>query len=347
MKTFLVTGGAGFIGSNFIIHLMKQQPDCRIINIDKLTYAANLNNLSEIESLPNYHFVEGDICNRGLIEELFNKFDVCGVFHFAAESHVDNSISGPEVFIKSNIEGTFIVLDVARKSWMIAPGQYRQGCEECRFLYVSTDEVYGSLGSSGSFTEKTPFNPHSPYSASKAAADLLVRSYHDTYDMNVVVTNCSNNYGPRQHRENLIPLIIERALSGKPIPIYGDGHYIRDWLYVLDHCKAIDLVFRKGRAGESYNVGGKNEKENLWIVNTICNFLEKIKPSEIIGIRNYIDLIEFVQDRPGHDRRYAIDATKLEQNLGWNAEMNIEEGLEETVKWYVRQWDKGEYPGKS
>ena len=339
MKTFLVTGGAGFIGSNFIIHLMKQQPDCRIINIDKLTYAANLNNLSEIEGHPNYHFVEGDICNRGLIEDLFKEFNIYGVFHFAAESHVDNSISGPEVFIKSNIEGTFTVLDVARQSWLTAPGQYRQGCEEHRFLYVSTDEVYGSLGSTGLFTEQTPFNPHSPYSASKAAADLLVRSYHDTYGINVVVTNCSNNYGPRQHPENLIPLIIERALSGQPIPIYGDGHYIRDWLYVLDHCKAIELVFNKGKTGESYNVGGRSERENLWIVETICKLLEKTKPSKSIGIPSYLDLITFVKDRPGHDRRYAIDATKLEQELGWHAEENIESGLKKTVDWYVQKWN--------
>jgi len=345
MQAFLVTGGAGFIGSNFIIHLLKNKSECKVINIDKLTYAANLDNLDEVKNNPNYHFVEGDICNRELVDYIFKTFDIRGVFHFAAESHVDNSISNPDIFIKSNVEGTFAVLDIARRYWMSEPGKYRSDYQRSRFLYVSTDEVYGSLGSTGLFTEKTPYSPNSPYSASKAAGDMLVKSYFETYGMNVVVTNCSNNYGPRQHSENFIPLIIERALSEKPIPIFGDGRYIRDWLYVDDHCKAIKLIFDKGRPGESYNVGGRNEKENLWIVDTICALLEKIKPIQSTNITSYKELVTFVKDRPGHDRRYAIDATKLEQELGWHAEENLNSGLEKTVSWYVNKWEEGKYPG--
>jgi dTDP-glucose 4,6-dehydratase len=345
MPAFLVTGGAGFIGSNYIIHLLNSEPNINVVNIDKLTYAANLDNLSEVKNNPNYHFVEGDICNRGLVDYIFKSFDISGVFHFAAESHVDNSISSPDIFIKTNVEGTFTVLDIARRYWMSEPGKYRNDYQQSRFLYVSTDEVYGSLGSTGLFTEKTPFSPNSPYSASKAAGDMLVKSYFETYGMNVVVTNCSNNYGPRQHCENFIPLIIERALSERPIPIFGDGRYIRDWLYVDDHCKAIKLIFEEGRPGESYNVGGRNEKENIWIVDTICSLLEKIKPIKSKNTTSYSELITFVKDRPGHDRRYAIDATKLEQELGWRAEENLNSGLEKTVSWYVNKWEEGNYPG--
>jgi dTDP-glucose 4,6-dehydratase len=340
MKTFLVTGGAGFIGSNFVCHLIGSDPECTIINLDKLTYAANLDNLREVEDNPRYKFVKGDICNRELVDYLFKAFDIRGVFHLAAESHVDNSIAGPEVFIRTNILGTFTLLDAARQAWMTGPGKYREGHEDSRFLYVSTDEVYGSLKSSGLFTETTPFAPSSPYSSSKAAADLLVRSYHKTYGLNVVVTNCSNNYGPKQHPENFIPLIIERALSERPIPIYGDGRYIRDWLYVGDHCKAIKLVFDKGRCGESYNVGGRNEKENLWIADTICSLLEEMRPARSRNAKSYTELISFVKDRPGHDRRYAIDPTKLERDLGWRLEEDLESGLEKTVSWYVREWVK-------
>ncbi len=336
MKTYLVTGGAGFIGSNFICHLINSDPACRVINLDKITYAANLDNLREVRDNSRYHFVKGDICNRELVEYLFKAFDIRGVFHLAAESHVDNSIAGPQVFIETNIQGTFNVLDVARRAWMTGPGEARNGYEDCRFLYVSTDEVYGSLEDSGLFTEATPFSPSSPYSASKAAADMLVRSYHKTYGMNVVVTNCSNNYGPKQHPENFIPLIIERALNGRPIPIYGDGRYIRDWLYVGDHCRAIKLIFDRGRSGESYNVGGRNEKENLWIVDTICALLEESKPS---STGTYTGLITFVRDRPGHDRRYAIDAAKLENELGWRAEENLASGLKKTVSWYLGEWE--------
>ncbi len=345
MKSYLVTGGAGFIGSNFVTYLLESQPDCRVVNLDKLTYAAIPNNLDEARENPNYHFVEGDICNRGLVEYLFETVDFDGVFHLAAESHVDNSIRGPKVFITTNIEGTFTLLDVARAKWMEEPGKYRPACTGRRFLYVSTDEVYGSLGKEGLFTETTPFAPNSPYSASKAAGDMLARSYHETFGMNVVVTNCSNNYGPRQHVENLIPLIIARALGEEPIPIFGDGRYIRDWLYVRDHCRAIELVFNKGRAGQSYNVGGRNERENLWIVETICNLLQEMKPLKSDKIARYQDLITFVKDRPGHDRRYAIDATKLEQELGWRAEENLETGLRKTVEWYVQRWNEGRYPG--
>ncbi len=336
MKTYLVTGGAGFIGSNFICHLINSDPACRVINLDKITYAANLDNLREVRDNSRYHFVKGDICNRELVEYLFKAFDIRGVFHLAAESHVDNSIAGPQVFIETNIQGTFNVLDVARRAWMTGPGEARNGYEDCRFLYVSTDEVYGSLEDSGLFTEATPFSPSSPYSASKAAADMLVRSYHKTYGMNVVVTNCSNNYGPKQHPENFIPLIIERALTGRPIPIFGDGRYIRDWLYVGDHCKAIKLVFDRGRSGESYNVGGRNEKENLWIVETICGLLEESKPSRA---GTYAGLVTFVRDRPGHDRRYAIDAAKLENELGWRAEENLASGIKKTVSWYLWEWE--------
>lgn len=344
MKAFLVTGGAGFIGSNFVCYLIESEPECSVINLDKLTYAANLDNLYEVQDNPRYHFVKGDVCNRELLDYLFRAFDIRGVFHLAAESHVDNSISGPDVFIRTNIQGTFCVLEAARQAWMTEPGKHRRGYEDCRFLYVSTDEVYGTLKSSGLFTETTPFAPSSPYSASKAAADMLVRSYHSTYGMNVVVTNCSNNYGPKQHPENFIPLIIERALSQGSIPIYGDGRYIRDWLYVWDHCKAIKLVFDKGRSGNSYNVGGRNEKENLWIVDTICDLLEEMKPVGSGSMKRYTDLITFVKDRPGHDRRYAIDATKLEQELGWRAEENLDSGLKKTVSWYVRKWDERKYP---
>ena len=333
MKTYLVTGGAGFIGSNFICHLMASDPACRVINLDKLTYAANPANLNEVRDNPRYHFVKGNVCNRELVEYLFKAFDIRGVFHFAAESHVDNSIAGPKVFIETNIQGTFCVLDAARHAWTSGPGKPREGYEDCRFLYVSTDEVYGSLKDLGLFTETTPFAPSSPYSASKAAADMLVRSYHKTYGMNIVVTNCSNNYGPKQHPENFIPLIIERALEGRPIPIYGDGRYIRDWLYVGDHCEAIKLVFERGRSGESYNIGGRNEKENLWIVDTICSLIEEHKPA---AHGKYTDLITFVKDRPGHDRRYAIDASKLEQELGWRAKESLESGLKKTVAWYLQ-----------
>lgn len=331
-KTILVTGGAGFIGSNFVPYFCEKYPEYRIINLDKLTYAGNLDNLKECTNMKNYIFVQGDICDEGFVKSLFEKYDIRGVIHFAAESHVDNSISGPRPFIETNIVGTFNLLETARKYWMEAPYQYKADYEECRFHHISTDEVYGSLGDSGLFSETAPYAPNSPYSASKASSDFLVRAYFHTFGLNVTTSNCSNNYGPKQHPEKLIPKIISNRLSNKSIPIYGDGKNIRDWLYVLDHCKAIDLIFHKGKAGETYNVGGRNEKNNLEIVHTICDILDK-KHQKSSG--SYADLITFVKDRAGHDRRYAIDATKLETELGWKAEETFASGIIKTVDWYL------------
>jgi len=332
MKTILVTGGAGFIGSNFIPFFLEKYSNYHVVNLDLLTYAGNLDSLREVENHPNYTFVKGDICDRSLMEELFAKFNFFGVVHFAAESHVDNSISGPEAFIRTNINGTFTLLDVARKSWMNSPFEFKSGCEGNRFLHVSTDEVYGTLGETGLFTEETPYAPNSPYSASKAASDMLVRSYFHTYGMNVVTTNCSNNYGPKQHNEKLIPTIIRKALSNQPIPIYGDGMNVRDWLYVLDHAKGIELAFKKGRSGETYNIGGRNERTNMQIVNAICSILDTKRPQT--G-KSYEGQITFVKDRAGHDKRYAIDANKLEKELGWKAEENFETGIQKTIDWYL------------
>lgn len=333
MKKILVTGGAGFIGSNFIPYFLEEHKDYFIVNLDLLTYAGNLDNLKEVENHPRYQFVKGDICERPLIEKLFNEFDFEGVVHFAAESHVDNSIAGPEAFIRTNVIGTFTLLDVARKKWMKAPFEFHPGKEKSRFLHVSTDEVFGSLGDDGYFTETTPYAPNSPYSASKASSDFLVRSYFHTYGMNVVTTNCSNNYGPKQHQEKLIPTIIRTALAGKPIPIYGDGLNIRDWLYVSDHCKGIDSAFQKGRSGETYNIGGRNERTNLQIVSELCELLNHLKPRP--DGKSYKTQITFVKDRAGHDRRYAIDASKLERELGWHAVENFESGIAKTINWYL------------
>ena len=333
MKTILVTGGAGFIGSNFIPYFLNNHSDCRIINLDLLTYAGNLANLKEVEENPNYTFVKGDICDRALVESLFAQYNFNGVIHFAAESHVDNSISGPEAFIKTNINGTFILLDVSRKSWMNGPFEFKSECDKNRFLHVSTDEVYGTLGKEGLFKETTPYAPNSPYSASKASSDLLVRSYFHTYGLNVVTTNCSNNYGPKQHNEKLIPTIIRKAINGQPIPIYGDGMNVRDWLYVLDHAKGIDLAFHKGTAGETYNIGGRNERTNNQIVNTICELLDKRNP--LSKGKSYKEQITYVKDRAGHDKRYAIDASKIESKLKWRAQENFESGIWKTINWYL------------
>lgn len=336
--SILVTGGAGFIGSNFIPYFLAEHTGYRVINLDNLSYAGSLDNLQEVEGHPRYRFVRGDIINRELLEFLFAEYDMRGVIHFAAESHVDNSISGPDVFIKTNIEGTFTVLDVARRYWMESPGQFKPGYETSRFHHISTDEVYGSLGESGLFTEETPYAPNSPYSASKASSDLLVRSYYHTYGMNVVTSNCSNNYGPKQHAEKLIPTIIRKALSGQPIPIYGDGRNVRDWLYVLDHCRGIDRVFHRGKSGENYNIGGGHERENLHIAVSICELLDRIIPDDADGTpSSYKRLITFVSDRPGHDRRYAIDASKITRELGWQADEDFESGLHKTVEWYLEQ----------
>ena len=338
MKSILITGGAGFIGSNFVPYFLEKYQDYKIINLDLLTYAGNLENLKEVEKDPRYEFVKGNICNRELVEYLFDKYDIKGVIHFAAESHVDNSISNPSVFVQTNVNGTFTLIDVAYKRWMKEPFVYksRYKDEKPRFHHISTDEVYGTLGKEGLFTEKTPYAPNSPYSASKASSDMIVRSYHHTYGLNTVVTNCSNNYGPKQHDEKLIPTIIRNALKQNPIPIYGDGKNIRDWLYVLDHCKGIDLAFHQGVSGETYNIGGRNERDNLYIAGKICEILDELKPLEN---RSYKTLITFVKDRPGHDRRYAIDATKIENELGWMADENFESGILKTIKWYIGKYD--------
>lgn len=333
-KTILITGGAGFIGSNFVPYFAEKYPEYHVINLDKLTYAGNLDNLKECEAMSNYTFVQGDICDRNLIEKLFSENDIRGVIHFAAESHVDNSIKNPGAFIKTNIEGTFTLIDVAFRHWMDGPSKVKPGYEGCRFHHISTDEVYGALGHEGFFKETTPYAPNSPYSASKASSDFIVRAYHHTFGMNVTTSNCSNNYGPKQHHEKLIPTIITNALAEKPLPIYGKGENVRDWLYVLDHCKAIDLIFHKGKAGETYNIGGHNERNNITIVKTICSILDKKRPRT--NAQKYEELITFVQDRAGHDFRYAIDATKLETELGWKADETFDTGIVKTVEWYLK-----------
>lgn len=333
-KHILVTGCAGFIGSNFVPYFLEQYSEYHLINLDLLTYAGNLENLCEVENNERYTFVQGDICDRALVESIFEDYNVRGVIHFAAESHVDNSIKNPGVFIETNVNGTFTLIDVAYKYWMEKPYVHLEGYEECRFHHISTDEVYGTLGATGLFTELTSYAPNSPYSASKAGSDMIVRAYHHTYGMNTVITNCSNNYGPKQHDEKLIPTIIRKALSHQKIPIYGDGKNIRDWLYVLDHCKGIDLVFHEGNSGETYNIGGRNERDNLYIAHKICEILDTLKPKKT----SYKALITFVEDRAGHDRRYAIDATKIETKLGWVAEENFESGILKTIEWYLEKY---------
>jgi dTDP-glucose 4,6-dehydratase len=335
-KSILVTGCAGFIGSNFIPYFLDKYKDYYIINLDLLTYAGDLQNLLEIESHDRYKFIKGDICNRDLVEFIFNEYDVHGVIHFAAESHVDNSIKNPDVFMKTNVNGTFTLIDVAYKYWMNAPFEYKDEYKNSRFHHISTDEVYGTLGDEGLFTEETPYAPNSPYSASKASSDMVIRSYHHTYGMNTVITNCSNNYGPKQHDEKLIPTVIRKALNGDNIPIYGNGSNIRDWLYVLDHCKGIDLVYHQGLNGETYNIGGKNERDNNYIANKICEILDELKPKN----KSYKEQITYVADRPGHDKRYAIDATKIESTLGWKADENFESGIIKTIKWYIDKYEK-------
>lgn len=335
MKSILVTGGAGFIGSNFIPYFLENNSEYHVVNIDALTYAGNLENLSEVKDNASYTFIKGDICDRHWVEQLFNHYQFQGVIHFAAESHVDNSISGPEAFIKTNVLGTFNLLDTARKLWMKGPNEYNETFKNARFHHISTDEVYGTLGETGLFKETTPYAPNSPYSASKAGSDMIVRSYYHTFGMDVITTNCSNNYGPKQHQEKLIPTIIRKALLGENIPIYGDGKNVRDWLYVLDHCKGIELVFKKGKSGETYNIGGRNEKNNLYIADKICSILDQIKPKKN---GRYKEQITFVKDRPGHDLRYAIDASKIENELGWKADENFDTGIVKTIEWYINQY---------
>ena len=329
MKTFFITGGAGFIGGNFILNLMKSN-QAKVINYDKLTYAGNLDTLSSIENDPNYTFIEGDICDRDNLGKLFKTHQIDYVVHFAAESHVDRSIDSPGDFIQTNVVGTFELLEATRN--YLASKTTTQN-KNFRFLHVSTDEVYGSLGETGLFTEDTPYTPNSPYAASKASSDHLVRAYFKTFDLPVLTTNCSNNYGPYQFPEKLLPLMIHNALQGKPLPIYGDGKQIRDWLFVEDHCKAILRVLEKGELGQVYNIGGHNEKNNLEVIEALCHILDELIPNS--KFRPHQDLIHFVEDRPGHDRRYAIDATKIQTELEWRPQESFETGLRKTVQWYL------------
>lgn len=341
--TLLITGGAGFIGSNFIPYFLEKYPHYKLLNLDLLTYAGNLENLKEVEEHPRYTFIQGNICDRELVEKLFDDYDIRGVIHFAAESHVDNSIKNPGVFVETNVNGTFTLLDVAYKYWMDSPFKYKEqyqsritNYELPRFHHISTDEVYGSLGETGLFSETSPYAPNSPYSASKASSDMIVRSYHHTYGMDTVITNCSNNYGPKQHDEKLIPTIIRNALLGNAIPIYGDGNNIRDWLYVLDHCKGIDLVYHNGETGEVYNIGGKNERTNNYIAQQVCSILDELNPKDN---SSYKEQITYVEDRAGHDRRYAIDASKIENELGWKADENFDSGIIKTIEWYLEKYN--------
>lgn len=331
----LVTGGAGFIGSNYVAFVIENTQD-HIYVLDNLTYAGDLKNLESVAGHDRYNFIKGDICDKKLLKELFNEYRFNKVVHFAAESHVDNSITGPELFIYSNIVGSFNLLQTAYTIWMTGPNELNNEFNDACFLHVSTDEVYGTLGKTGLFTETTPYAPNSPYSASKASSDFLVRSYFHTYGMPVVTTNCSNNYGPHQHKEKLIPTIIRKAISGEDIPIYGDGKNVRDWLYVRDHCSGIKLVLDKGVLGETYNIGGRNERENLYIAHTICEILDDLVPKE----SSYSEQITFVKDRAGHDFRYAIDASKIEQELGWKAEENFETGIHKTIEWYLNHKER-------
>tara|TARA_Y100000591_G_scaffold22968_1_gene16938 strand:- start:5078 stop:6124 length:1047 start_codon:yes stop_codon:yes gene_type:complete len=330
MKRILVTGGCGFIGSNFIQHILKKDPSIFIINLDKLTYAGNLMNLSYIPN-DRYAFIKGDICDKDILEKLFNEYNFESIVHFAAESHVDRSIDGPADFIQTNIVGTLNLLEHSRKF------AFESKNKDFKFLHVSTDEVYGSLGKKGKFIENTPYAPSSPYSASKASSDHLVRAWNKTYDLPVLITNCSNNYGPYQFPEKLIPLMIINAINNKPLPIYGKGDNVRDWLYVLDHCDAISTVLEKGEIGQTYNVGGNNEIKNIDVVEAICDILDNLIPKG--DSESYKKLIHFVQDRPGHDLRYAIDASKLNSKLGWSPKESFESGLEKTIQWYINNRD--------
>jgi len=333
-KTILVTGGCGFIGSNFIHLLVRQRPDWRIVNLDKLTYAGNLKNLDGIDEKSNYRLVRDDICDADLVDSLFRDERIDTVVHFAAESHVDRSIVGPGEFIRTNVIGTFTLLEAARKAWREPmPGQ-----DTRRFLHVSTDEVYGSLGETGLFSETTAYDPRSPYSASKASSDHLASAYFHTYGLPVMVTNCSNNYGPFQFPEKLIPLIFNNALQGRPLPVYGDGRNVRDWLYVVDHCEAIVAVLERGRCGRSYNIGGYNEKQNLEVVSLICDLLDE-KVGLLPNGQPRRTLITFVADRLGHDRRYAIDAGRIKAEIGWQPSVSFEDGISRTVDWYLEHRD--------
>ena len=331
MRTILVTGGAGFIGSHFLIHAVKNYPDSLFINLDSLSYASNLALLNEVNQEDNYLFVRGDICDQKLLNALFSKYRINGVIHFAAQTHVDNSIVDPAPFIETNINGTFALLQAAKSTWMT-----KSGFENARFHHISTDEVYGSLSKEGSFFEESPLAPNNPYSASKAASDMLVKSYYKTYGLNCVITHCSNNFGPGQHEEKLIPTIVRKAMKQEPIPLYGDGSHIRDWLFVKDHCHAIDLVFHKGVSGETYNIGGQDECSNLFLAKKICHLLDQLSPKE--DGSSYQSQIAFVADRPGHDWRYSIDSSKLKNSLNWRPKTLFSHALEQTVHWYYHHY---------
>ena len=330
----LVTGGAGFIGSNFVLQWMARE-SAQVVNLDKLTYAGNPRNLEPVAEKPGYRFEQGDIVERGLVSRLLEREQPRAIVHFAAESHVDRSIHGPDDFVRTNVNGTFSLLEETRAYWSALPESDRA---KFRFLHVSTDEVYGSLGpDDAAFRETTAYAPNSPYSASKAASDHLVRAYHHTYGLPTLTTNCSNNYGPYQFPEKLIPLMILNACGGKPLPVYGDGQNVRDWLYVADHCDAIRAVLADGRPGETYNIGGRNEWKNLDIVNTVCDLLDELRPGD--PVVPHRKLITFVKDRPGHDRRYAMDARKIERELKWRPKETFETGIRKTVKWYLEHED--------
>jgi dTDP-glucose 4,6-dehydratase len=348
MQNILITGGAGFIGSNFVRYLLNREPDVQIINLDALTYAGSLENLKNLPGPDRHTFVEGGICNRALVDKLLQKYDVDTIVHFAAESHVDRSILGPEQFIQTNVIGTFTLLESAREYWLEGTLKHNG---VVRFHHISTDEVYGSLAPEDPpFSEATQYAPTSPYAASKAASDHLVRSYHHTYGLPVTITNCSNNYGPQQYPEKLIPLMILNALEGKPLPVYGDGQQIRDWLYVDDHCEAIWTVLHNGEVGQTYNIGGNNQPTNLAIVKTICTILDERFPDS--KHRPHASLIQHVTDRPGHDRRYAMDIRKIKEELDWQPRESLESGLRKTVDWYLKnpEWlrairGRGDYQG--
>jgi dTDP-glucose 4,6-dehydratase len=331
MKTYLVTGGAGFIGSNFIIYMLNKYRDIRIINVDSLTYAGNLENLKSVENDPNYSFVQADIRDHDAISRIFAENTIDYVVNFAAESHVDRSISDPEIFVRTNVLGTVNLLNIAKAAWQTGDDTYREGV---KFHQVSTDEVYGSLGSEGFFMETTPLCPHSPYSSSKASADMFVKAYYDTYKLPINITRCSNNYGPYQFPEKLIPLILNNTLAHKDLPVYGDGMQVRDWLYVDDHCKAIDMVIRNAKVGEVYNVGGHNERPNIFIVKTIIDYVKENVDSTVGE-----HMIKHVTDRKGHDRRYGIDPEKIKNDLGWYPETTFEVGIKKTLKWYLDNAD--------
>jgi dTDP-glucose 4,6-dehydratase len=342
MDTWIVTGGAGFIGCNFV-RLALAQTDARIVVVDKLTYAGNLQNLADVSGDPRFLFVQADIAERAAVERIFREHTPTALFNFAAETHVDRSIDGPTAFVQTNVVGAFELLEAARHYVAQFAPERR---EQFRFLHVSTDEVYGSLGETGAFTESTAYEPNSPYSASKAAADHLAHAYHATYGLPALITNCSNNFGPHQFPEKLLPLMILNAIEGRPLPIYGDGGNVRDWLFVEDHCAGILLALQRGKPGEKYNFGGDSERTNLQIVDALCEELERVWPAREnpalsrAGVRSYVDLKTFVEDRPGHDRRYAIDATRAREDLGWTPAHDFRQGLAATVRWYLdhRDW---------